>query len=652
MAILGIDFESRSTIDLRKSGVYPYAQHPTTDIWCMAWAFDDDEPELWKRGDPVPEAIMEHVLSARGEVRAWNAQFERIMWYFILGPLYGFPKVEHEQWHCTAAEAAAMSLPRRLEQAASVLNLPTKKDMTGNALMLRMARPRSTKGGLVWWTDPARLEKLYEYCRQDVRVERAMYKRVRRLNPREREIYLLDQKINDRGVLVDVPLVKAAQSIANTGVQRANNAVAILTEGKLETVTNNREITRWLEAEGLADNVKKDTVRDLLADDEVQGVARQVLELRADTAKTSNAKMASMINSKGSDDRVRGMLMYYGADTGRWAGRLVQPQNFPRGGEVDDVQQFIPRILAHDYDAIEADEPPVVVISELLRGMFISKPGHRFLTADFSAIEARVLAWIAEQEDLVQRFASGGKVYEAMAAHIYRVHLDEIAKGSEERNMGKMTILGGGFGMGHVKFKKQLKEKSGVEITLEFAKQAIDAYRSMNDRIVSFWKEIDRAAMRAVREPGSDQFVGRHDLLRFSVRGQYLWCTLPSGRSLAYALPAIHERMTPWKEMRDAVTFMGRNSYTKKWERRHAYGGLWTENVVQAMARDLLADAMLRVEPEEYPVVLTVHDEIVAEVRNNHGTLQQFEELMSLKPRWAHDCPVAVEGWEDTRYKK
>jgi len=670
--VLSIDFETRSTGDLRKSGVYPYAAHKDTDVWCLAWAIDDEDPGVWtpSLGRWVPEEVEDHVAEGF-EVRAWNAQFERTIWNEIMVKRYGFPPLSIDQVYDTAADAAAMSLPRSLDQAARVLGLPVEKDMAGHRLMMQMAKPRK-KIPLTWWDDPDKLARLIEYCRQDVRVEREIAKRIRPLSKSERRVYVLDQVVNDRGVGLDLPLIHAAGKIVREGTRRADEELRELTAGAVSGATKVADLTRWLQAAGAElDDVRKDTIRDFLnqAEGIVQDDVRRVAELRQETGKSSTSKLGAMQAASCPDGRARGLLLYHGAGTGRWAGKLIQPQNFPRPA-MKRPEVYIPRVLAGEFDMIEIEEPALLVISSLLRSMLIPAPGHRFLSGDYSQIEARVVAWIAGERKLVEAFARGEKVYEQMGAAYSGKLLDEITKDSEERQVGKNSVLGCGFGMGADRFAEQVWTQSGIRLDrgardeegrllkgeVDVAQLIIDTYRGLYTMIPAFWREINSAAIAAVRFPGETYTCGKGATIKWSVRGQFLWCVLPSGRPLAYALPRLEERTVRPKNKDPftvtSVTFMGVNSVTRKWERSAGYGGLFTENVVQAMARDIMAAAMLRVEDAGYPVVLTVHDEIVCEVPDEHGSLEELLRLMTVLPPWAEGLPVAAEGWAGERYRK
>lgn len=659
---LGIDFESRSTVELKTAGVYKYAQHPDTHIWCMAWAFDDEEPEIWRPGMPLPERIVEHIRNG-GEVRAWNAQFERILWREIMVKRHGCPSIRDEQFVCSAAEAAAMALPRSLDQASSVLKVGQQKDEEGYGLMLRMARPRriNDDGTIVWWDVPDRIERLEAYCKQDVRTERAIVRALRRLTPREREVYLLDQRMNDRGVRCDRELVLAAQGIASIGIARANVRLAQLTGGDVSEVTNHGRLLAWLVSTGVeTDSVAKPAVAALLERDDLPPETREVLELRADTGRSSIAKLDAMLAAMCDDDTLRGLLLYHAASTGRWAGRLVQPQNFPRG-EVKGIEAFIEAVLGQRYDEIDLYAHPVVVVLSMLRSMLTAREGHELMAGDFSAIEARVLNWLAGQDDVCELFRKYDRAekedkprfdpYRIMAVKMGRATAPELVT-FDGRQAGKAAELGCGFGMGADKFVTAAWQVYQVRVNKIEAKGAVDTYRSTHPRVKSFWSDAENACLRAVREPGVVQVFGGRRNLKAIVAGSYLYIILPSGRPLVFAVPTIQDRMTPWGEMKPSLHFWGVDAFSKKWGELSAYGGLLVENIVQAVARDLMAEAMLRLEAAGYLPVLSVHDEVVAEVLRGFGSVKEFVRLMSELPDWAEGCPVAAEAWSGFRYRK
>lgn len=642
---VSVDFETRSTIDLRRTGVYKYAQDKNTDVWCMAYAFDDEDPLVWTPGQPIDQKLVDHIES-KGELRAWNANFERTIWNEILVTRYGWPKTTVEQWVCTASEARAMALPGSLEMAAQVLGVQQQKDKEGANLMLRMARPRrfDESGAPIWWDVPERVNRLIEYCQQDVRTEVAIAKAIRRLTSFETEVFNLDQTINDRGVKLDKKLAKAAKALAEKATLEANRALYDLTNGKVSKVSNVGRLTAWLREQGLeVASLGKDQIKSLQAT--ATGDAAHALALRTDAGKSSVAKIETMLDAVCKDGRIRGLLLYHGAATGRWAGRLVQPQNFPRGN-ISDPETYIPLVLSRSGTEIAALAPPLEVISSLLRAMLIAEDGHRLIAADFAAIEARVLAWLANEELLLETFRNGGDVYKVMASKVYGVAPGDIDK--NQRQLGKMAILGLGYGMGAKKFTDSCV-KAGIDLSEEQAKSVVQLYRNTNRKITTFWSALNSAVISAVKEPGSVHNVGP---IKYTSRGGYLWCVLPSKRPLAYAKPKIVERETPWGTTNEAVSFEGMDSFTKKWERHDLYGGLLAENVTQAVARDIMADAMVRLEKKGYPLILSVHDEVVAEVPDGFGSVAEFESLMCQVPDWAAGCPIDAEGYESTRYRK
>lgn len=687
MAVLSIDFESHATVDLRKAGVYPYAAHKNTDVFCMAWAFDDEEPRIWTppgmEHDPdgLPERIFRHI-EAGGEIRAWNAQFERTIWREIMVKRYGATEIQDKQFVCTAAEAAAMALPRSLDQAAIVLGLKEEKDTEGYALMLRMTKPRAFKedGTPIWWHEAkdgkARLERLYEYCKQDVRVERAAKKALRPLSKKEREVYLLDQRVNDRGVYVDRELIAAAKVIADEGVDRANAVLCELTDGAVEGVTKTTALRAWIETESgkTVPSIDKAVVAEMMLESDLDPRIRTALQIRSDVGRSSIAKLDSMLAVAGTDGRARGLSLYHGASTGRWAGKLIQPQNFPRG-DVKDVEAFIPDVLEENFELINLFAHPVPVISSMLRSMLCAAPGHDLIAGDFSAIECRVVNWLAGQEDVLEhfrRFDSGDDNHSPYKVMAVRMGLGastaDIRKSSAAYQTGKAVELGCGFGMGAEKYVTSTWNNYQTRVTPEEAEKAVDIYRSTHARVKEFWYETEAAVARAINKPGEVVFISER--VRAVVAGNYLNIVLPSNRLLCYAAPRIVYAETHWSldarkkakeageevpppSMRNQIEFYAVHPLTKKWLPQRTYGGHLVENIVQGVARDFLAWGMLRLEKLGIPIVLHAHDEAVAEIPKESGlTPEEFCAILAELPSWAKDCPITATGWRGNRYRK
>jgi DNA polymerase len=476
---------------------------------------------------------------------------------------------------------------------------------------------------------------------------------LRRLTPAERETWLLDQRINDRGVPMDRALVEACEDVAREAVARANAELLQLTEGDIPKVSNHAKTKSWLVKQGIAtESVDKKAVRDLLTTD-LPPEVRRVLELRAEAGASSVAKLRKMLDSACDDDMLRGMLMYHGANTGRWGGRGVQPQNFPRG-EIDNPEQYLDLVMARDLDRLDLFAPPVLVVSALLRSCMVAGEGHDLIAADYSAIEARVLNALAGQDTVLDAFRAydaGDKTkdpYIQNAMRFYGLPFEAIKK-FPHRQLGKAQELGSGYQMGWKKFLTTAKDTYGLVITEEEAQRAIAVYRELHPKVVQFWYDLDDAAIEAVSEPGRVVTLGQ---LKFLKKGAYLFLVLPSGRPLVYAAPKIVERKTPWGDLKPAVEISCEDSMTRQWVRYGLYGGVLAENVVQATSRDLMVHGMKSAEAAGYPVVLTVHDEIVCRVPQGFGDVKEFERLLCGAPAWAAGWPLAAEGWRGPRYRK
>lgn len=671
MTKLSIDFETRSVLDVTEVGVFRYVEHPSTGIWCMAWAFDDEPAAIWWPGDPMPKRMAHHVAKG-GLLFAWNAQFESTVWSSLLtGPeCEGWPKVDPEQWVCSAALAARAGLPRKLEAAAKALHIAEQKDTEGHQLMLKMTKPRKPRkdedpAGLYWHDDPADIERLGVYCGRDVDAERGVLARLPAVgHPMERKLWLLDQTINARGVQIDKNLVEQALIVSTDAVQDINTRLQIATDGAVPKVTNIAKIKDFLGHTGALD---KPILRDLLAG-ELPLKTREILTLRQEGGKSSVAKLRTMLAAMCADHRIRGLLLYYGAFTGRWAGRLVQPQNFPRGSftwkdaEPEKgllwIEETMDLIRSGDWMYVESMLPETLALMDLmatmLRGCFVPNRGHDFVVADFAAIEARVLAWLAGAEKLLHCYQSGGSAYLDMSEVIYGRRVSKT-KDPIEYQVSKNTVLGCGYQMGPDTYREQLWEQTGLRLDPELCKTAVKAYRGLYWEVPSFWKAANRT-VQVVVSGGVSSWVeipGAAGGLAFAMDDSgWLKMRLPSGRCLWYPEPRMSKRKAPWGDVVPCVTTAGVNPVTKQWGRQALYGGLLTENAVQAIARDLMAEAMFRVEAAGYPVVLTVHDEIVTEPPEGHGSVEEFCNLMAATPDWAAGCPVAAEGWRGKRYRK
>ena len=654
------DHESRSEIDLKKAGLHRYWEDDSSISLCMAWRIGGGAPVAWRRGEPAPPEMVAHI-KAGGMVIAHNSAFDRHAWN------KEFPDcpLPIEQCDCTMARAAAMALPQGLDQLGQALKSPIQKDREGSRLMMRLCKPigRDESGGPLFDEDLGKHERNVEYCINDVLTEQSIDKIVPLLSKRERHIWILDQKINDRGVAVDVKLVERAFAAVQVAALRAHKRMRDLTQGHVHKTSEVAKLIAWLNRRGIpCESVAKGEADELLLRAGLMNdpVAAEAISLRREAAKASTAKYQAILNSVCKDGRVRGSLRYHGASTGRWAGSGMQPQNFPR---VRDQQSVI-ETLQILRDAPSGDEAcdairlfigePMMALSQCLRAMLIAKPGHRLMGGDYANIEGRVNAWLAGEHWKVSAFADfdngvGDDLYSLAYSRAFHVPVDLVT--GDQRQIGKVMELSMGFQGGWRAFEK-MGANYGISVGEERGEQLKKAWRDAHPAITQSWWELQDAAIEAVERPGLSipALDGR---VQYKSAHGMLWCQLPSLRCLVYAAPRIKwSEATEERSSRRQVIFDGVDSVTKQWGPKALYGGLQCENIVQAVARDILAEGMLRLEEAGYPLVLTVHDENIAEVENGVGDTGQFAALMEHLPSWAAGLPVAVKAWEDERYVK
>lgn len=648
-----IDFETRSELNLLKVGAWVYSRHPSTEVMCLAWTVDDGPVHLWTPGEEIPGCLGSHVF----DYEAHNAFFEKCIWENIMMKKYGWPPIPPEQWYCSASLASAQAIPRALGDATKALGLSQEKDTLGHTLMMKMAKPKKSGG---YHEEEADLQKLYEYCKQDVRAERGLSKALRPLSKDERKVWLLDQKINRRGIRVDLEAVEAAMKIGEWYKEKINVDLPGLTDGVITKATQRERIVKWLNRQGFQTpdgeeitKLGKEFVEKYL--EYAEGDVKKVLEIRLKLAKSSVAKYAKIMGAVDRDDqRLRDLLMYHGSSTGRWTGKVVQPHNFPKnryihqgqGRPKRDFDEYFEILKTASNEEYEMCFPEVMdYLSMTSRGIFIPSEGKEFFGGDFSSIEARVSMWLAGDESALNVFRDGGDIYKELASFIYDIPVSEIEKDSDERQLGKQGILGCGFGIGWESFKRTCEDTYKIIISEKVARKVVDSYRDKYHLVVKLWKDQEAAVLHAVKYPGKVAKAGKTGWV---MKGKFLYCRLPSGRFLSYYDPKIEMKETPWKQMKEAVTYMTLKN--KKFIRTSTYGGKIVENITQAVARDLMAHGMQSCEDAEYEVVLSVHDELLAE--KAEGTIEEFEKLMATPPAWGHDIPVAVGGWRGKRYLK
>lgn len=638
-----IDIETFSSVDLFKSGVYAYVQSDDFEILLFAYAWGD-EPVICLdliQGETLPVEVLNALADSSVTKSAFNANFERtcIAEHFDI-------EMEPSQWVCTAVHALTLGLPGSLAKVAQALKIEEQKDSAGTALIKYFSlpcRPSKANGGRTRNLpehDPERWQDYKDYNIQDVVVERTIKRKIEKFKPSdfEQRLWELDQQIVDRGVFLDAGLVDNAIACDLIHSERSMSEAKEITG--LANPNSTKQLREWLEAHGEPiPNLQAATVTQFIADTKNESV-RRVLQLRQAMSKTSISKYAAMENGKGKDGRVRGLLQFYGANrTGRWAGRLVQVQNLPRNMmEYNDLNAARNLLKAEQFETLDVLYERVPdVLSQLIRTALIPAPGNRLIVSDFSAIEARVIAWFAGEKWRMDVFNSHGKIYEASASQMFNVPLEEVTRESGLRDKGKVAELALGY-QGAVGALKQMgAEEMGMdeEEMLEITK----SWRTANSNIVKFWYEVGDAALKAVRDR---QIVKMQYGLVFSYESGMLFIRLPSGRRLAYVRPSIEKN----KFDRDAIFFDG------AYARDSTYGGKLVENIVQATARDLLAESLIKVDELGYDIVFHVHDEIVTETEIGKGSLAELEAVMSEPVEWAPGLPLSAEGFETNYYMK
>lgn len=674
------DFETRSACDLKKHGTWVYSQHESTEVMCMAWrlpTWPKDKTAIWHPAYPKlgiddegdgPELVeLFQWIQAGGLVEAHNSWFEYCMWKNIMAVRYGWPEVSDHQWRCSAAKAASHALPRGLDDACSALMMKIRKDASGSKVMKKLTKPRKPrkkeleawklKNGKkphprVYFESFDLFVQLWAYCCQDVLAEEALSAMIPDLSPEETELYLLDQKINARGFQLDSEAVETALALITKETVILNGELKELTGGKVDRATKRAQMVAWFAEHGLAiENTQKQTLEDMLTWAWLSPELRRGVELMFMLGKSSTAKYEAMRNWSIGDWRVRGGLLYHGAGTGRWSGKGVQPHNFPKGDKtVSDMDATWALLKTRDREVITGEWDSVMKpLSYALRGAIIPSSGKHLFVADYASIEARVLLWCAEDEDGLALFRTkGADPYIAMACEIYQRPCNKKDH-PQERQLGKAAILGLGFQMGASRFVDSAKTY-GVVIDEDFSRGVVDAYRTKFWRVKEMWYATEAAAIAAVQNPGEAFTVG---CITYKKEGWFLYCYLPSGRRIVYPNPKVKMGRTSWGTDKLQLSFMGVSATTHQWCEQRTYGGSLVENYVQAIARDLMAAAMVRAEKTGiYQIVLTVHDELVSEAHPLLGSVSAFENLMAEAPEWATDCPIAVEGFEAERYRK
>jgi DNA polymerase len=696
-------------------GAPVYCEHPSTEIISLAYDLKDgDGPRLWIPGQPPPVELFNHI-AAGGLVEAWNSSFEYMLWRYVCEARMGWPEFPLNQLRCAMAKARAWSLPGKLEKAADAIDAQERKDPKGDALIRKLCIPRSpTKKDRRHRRTPADepddFRDMYAYNVQDIRAEASVSMRTPDLQPQELELWLIDQEINQRGVHIDTDALDACISIVNQAHAKYCIELQEITDHFIQSADEIDKIGNWLRYKGVStDSVDADAVKRLLKSPDLPADCRRVLEIRQSLGSRSVKKLFSINHRLSADGRLRELFAFCGADrTGRFAGRGPQPQNLPNSGPavvkcshcgqirsrevllcptcftlqgpgdgiewgVEAVDSALALIATRSLATVEKFYPDALAaVKGCLRGLFCAAPGKELICSDYSSIEAVVLAALAGEEWRLDVFRTHGKIYEMSAAAITGIPFEELmahkARTGEDhparKTIGKVAELASGY-CGWIGAWKNFgadKYFNDDEI-----KQHILAWRDASPAIVEFWggqwrKDptrwhfepelygLEGAAVQAVQNPGQ---CYRYREITYGVKDDVLYCRLPSGRLLNYHKPRLTPGMAPHKHPILELSYMGFDSYTRKWTRLGTYGGKLAENVTQASSRDVFTHAFPALERAGYPIVLHTHDEPASEVPEGYGSIEEYEAIMMRLPAWCHDWPIkAAGGWRGHRYRK
>ena len=654
MNVLNIDIETYSSEDISKTGLYKYAQSTDFEILLFAYSLNGSPVEVidLAQGGVVPEEIVKMLNDGETELRAYNAAFE---WYCLNQAGY---RTNLEQWRCTMIHAYYAGYPGGLDKVGKAMGFENdkKKSATGKALIRLFSvpcKPTKRNGGRTRnmpHHEPEKWELYKEYNRQDVVAEMSIKERLEgiKLPKFEWKLWHTDVRMNAEGIRVDSELVESALFISNTWNEYLLNEAKELTG--LENPNSTMQLLKWLKDKGInAENLQKETVKNLIG--ETEGNVKRVLEIRQELSKTSTKKYVAMKDALCEDGRVRGLLQFYGANrTGRWAGRLVQVQNLPRNylSDLDDARNMVKRRDLLTLDILYDNIPDT--LSQLIRTAFVPEEGKKFVIADFSAIEARVIAWLAGEQWRLDVFRTHGKIYEASASQMFGVDISTIAKGKENyhlRQKGKVAELA----LGYQGSSGALMAMGAINmgLTEEELPEIVRMWRNSNKRIVDLWYAVGNAAAEVVLN-GTRQAVNG---ILFSREGDlakgldFLTVTLPSGRKLHYVSPGTRENS--WGST--VITYKAPNQVSGKWETAETYGGKLVENIVQAIARDCLAATILKLTDKGYKIVMHIHDEVVLEAPMD-VTVKEVCDLMGEELKWAKGLILRADGFETGYYKK
>lgn len=689
---LVFDFETRSAVDITESSYKRYASDHTTSILCIGLKWNDRPATTFTPsgsktvldGSERPIELM-HAIEVGCPILVHNAAFEKSIYLYICVEQWGWPPIPDHQWVDTMAVCAYYAVPQSLEKAAKALGLDKQKDMAGNRVLKQVCKPRAhgkkakeawlAEGKplhempIIWWEDKDRLNRVYQYCAGDVETQEMVFLKLGPLPPERHREWMFDEMVNERGIPIDWLGLHAANQVIEESLSEYNQRVRELTatpafpQGMVQTINQRQKILDWCELKGWCMvSLSKEAVEDALAVAALPAPVREILTIRQESGKSSLGKVDKMLNLTDDDGRIRHSMAWHGAATGRKAGRGMQPHNFPRDCMKDEEAEKFHQLLrspnpfadmTFEYQSdLMTNEPQSIpdVVSRALRSFFLAGPGNTFYISDFSNIETRNLAWVSDCRLLNEAFSTGKCPYRQFASRVYNMKPDDIAKGSQERQLGKVAVLGLGYGMGFQKFVDTAGAPPyNIELSEDRSKEIVKLYRTTYPEVPQFWDQCEKTFMEAIQTQSQIQ-CGK---VAFGCNGEWGWILLPSGRPIWMREPKVSRVPDRWREgkTRLEITYSGVNPMNKQWGRRGTYGGSLVESICQGMAACILQETLHRLEAHGYPVIASIHDETIVEV-DVRKSFDKFHELMRVRPVWAPDLPIEVESHQARRYGK
>jgi DNA polymerase len=652
-----LDFETFSEANLPSVGHFRYGEDKSTEVLIASYCIDDGPVEGVDLTKPDGIQKMQRLFDAVAKgatICSHNSQFERRIWEQRLKHWPIKPKAN--QWSCTSARASAMSLPSSLESVSVALGLENVKDPLGKQLIQKFSNLQKDGNRIKSTDDPQAFKRFIEYCKQDTIVERNIDEILPELISEEQRVFQLDYKINGTGVPLDIPLIHQAIEFIERTTKQLEKKAKKITGVK----TSQRDkLLEWVRSEGAEmDTMQAAEVERAIADPDTPQKVRQILENRMECTRAGTKKLVTMLNCVSNDGRVRGAFWYSSASTGRWGSSRVQFHNFQKPDD-NYPQDEVLHLLQNNGLGLIYDRP-LTAIAKSIRGFIRVPDGREMQVADYAAIEARALAWLANEEFMLEAFRNGEDVYIIMASKIFHIPYDQVTK--EQRFFGKQTVLGAGYGMGVPKFIATCA-RFGVSITEKEAKRAINGYRRSVPKIAGnpnsngylvggLWSDVEKACIRSILN-GKHQSLcdGKLDIFMETLANGFpvLYIVLPSGRRLCYPQPRV-ENIEKWGKLRPTLIFKSLHRYM--WVDEETYGGKLVENIVQAMTRDLLAEGMLSVDNAGLDIILHVHDEVGAETDIGEVSVKEFEDLVCSTRKWSKTLPNKAEGKKVQRYSK